>query len=62
MGGTSFVKRHALPLYFVLAYAIAWGGILIAVGPGNIPAPESRSSAALCGCFWRCWSGQALPE
>lgn len=37
MGGTSFVKRHALALYFVLAYAIAWGGILIAVGPGNIP-------------------------
>jgi uncharacterized protein len=33
-----FIKKHLLPIYFVLACAISWGGILIVVGPDGIPA------------------------
>jgi len=29
----SFVKRHSLPIYFVLAFAIAWIGSFVLVGP-----------------------------
>ncbi|MEW6403145.1 MAG: CPBP family intramembrane glutamic endopeptidase [Chloroflexota bacterium] len=34
----AFMKRHAVLTYFVLTFAISWGGILIAFGPGGIPA------------------------
>jgi membrane protease YdiL (CAAX protease family) len=38
-----FIKRHPLPTYYVLTFAISWGGILIAAGPGGIPvATELR--------------------
>ncbi len=31
-----FVKRHSLLTFFILAFAISWGGVLILVGPGGI--------------------------
>jgi membrane protease YdiL (CAAX protease family) len=31
-----FIKRHPLPVYFTLAFAISWGGILMVIGPGGI--------------------------
>ena len=38
-----FIKRHPLPTYYVLTFAISWGAILIAAGPGGIPvATELR--------------------
>lgn len=37
----SLIKKHPLLTYFALTFAISWGGVLIAVGPGGIPAtPE----------------------
>jgi membrane protease YdiL (CAAX protease family) len=37
----SFINRHAVLIYFALVFAISWGGILIVIGPGGIPAtPE----------------------
>jgi len=38
----TFVKRHSLLSYFVLVFAISWGGMLIVAGPGGI-----RSEMAL---------------
>src|SRR5215216_7332712 len=32
----TFVKRHSLLSYFVLVFAISWGGMLIVAGPGGI--------------------------
>jgi uncharacterized protein len=37
----SFVQRHPMLTYFILAFTISWGGFVIAVGPGRFPAtPE----------------------
>jgi len=33
----AFIKKHPLPTYFALTFAISWGAILIVVGPGGIP-------------------------
>jgi len=60
MGGTSFVKRHALPLYFVLAYAIAWGGILMAVGPGNIPGAGEQIERGFMWVFLAMLAGPSI--
>jgi hypothetical protein len=38
----AFIKRHPVPVYFVLTFAISWGGILLIIGgPAAIPGtPE----------------------
>ena len=37
----SFARRHPAFTYYVLVFAISWGGILLLVGPGGIPGrPE----------------------
>ena len=33
MNVKAFIQRHPVVFYFVLAYAIAWGGCIAAVGP-----------------------------
>jgi membrane protease YdiL (CAAX protease family) len=43
----AFINRHAVLIYFALAFAISWGGVLVAVGPGGIPAtPEQTDMQA----------------
>jgi uncharacterized protein len=37
---TAFIKRHPVLTFYILAFAISWGGILIVVGPGGYPSPE----------------------
>lgn len=34
----SFINRHAVLAYFGLAFALSWGGVFAAVGPGGFPA------------------------
>lgn len=31
----AFIKKHAVPAYFTLTFAISWGGFLLVVGPGG---------------------------
>ena len=39
---TAFIKRHPLVTYYILTFAISWGGMLLAIGgPGGLPGtPE----------------------
>ena len=45
----AFIKRHPLLCYFALAFAISWGGILIAVGlgPGGFSATPQQLQMAV---------------
>ncbi len=36
------IKRHPVATYFILAFGIAWGGILFVVGPGGIPGSGAQ--------------------
>jgi uncharacterized protein len=38
----AFIKRHPMLTYFALTFIISWGGILIVVGPGGIPATNKE--------------------
>jgi uncharacterized protein len=38
----AFIKRHPILTYFALTFIISWGGILIVVGPGGIPATNKE--------------------
>jgi hypothetical protein len=38
-----FIKRHAVLAYFILTFAISWGGVLLVIGgPGRIPGTEKQ--------------------
>jgi membrane protease YdiL (CAAX protease family) len=39
---TAFVKRHAVLTYYVLVFAISWGGVLIVVGPAGFPGTSAQ--------------------
>jgi len=39
----TFIKRHPVLTYYALAFAISWGGMLILVGPGGIPATPEQT-------------------
>jgi membrane protease YdiL (CAAX protease family) len=36
------IKTHPLPIYFILAFAISWGAILISVGLDGLPVSEDQ--------------------
>ncbi len=38
----NFIKMHALPIYFILAFAISWGSILLSVGPDGFPVTADQ--------------------
>lgn len=60
MSETSFARRHALALYFVLAHAIAWTGILWIVGPGNIPGSAEVIGRKLIPVFLAMLAGPSI--
>lgn len=44
----AFIKRHPVLTYFVLTFAISWGGILIIIGgPSAIPTPSEQAMKLL---------------
>jgi hypothetical protein len=45
---TAFIKRHPLPTYYVLTFAMSWGGLLVTIGGlGGLPGtPEQADRAA----------------
>lgn len=42
----AFIKRHALSIYYALAFAISWGGFLLVLGPDGFFATGSDIAGA----------------
>lgn len=42
-----FIGRHPVPSYFVLTFAISWGGFVAAVGPGGFMNTDVWQTASL---------------
>jgi membrane protease YdiL (CAAX protease family) len=40
----AFIKRHPALTYYVLAFAISWGSLLMVAAPGGIPGPSAHVS------------------
>lgn len=38
----TMIKKHSVLIYFVLTFAISWGGILFVLGPNVTPAEEAE--------------------
>jgi uncharacterized protein len=38
----AFIKSHPLLTYFVLTFAVSWGGFVLVVGPGGFPGTGSQ--------------------
>jgi len=45
------VKSHPLLSYFALTFAISWGGFVLAVGPGGIPATKEQFTTIPLGAI-----------
>ena len=41
----SFVYRHPIWIFYLLVFAISWGGILVVVGPGRVPGTPEEVNA-----------------
>jgi membrane protease YdiL (CAAX protease family) len=41
----AFIKNHAVPAYFVLTFAISWGGFLLVVGPSGFGSTSWQTDA-----------------
>jgi len=40
----ALLRRHASAIYFVLAFAVSWGGVCAVIVPGDIPAAPDRAA------------------
>jgi hypothetical protein len=40
-----FIKRHPVPAYFLLTFAISWGGFFWVVGPGGFASANWQIEA-----------------
>ena len=56
----SFINRHPLLAYYVLAFAISWGGFLMVVGPGGFPGTKEQFETLLPFVAWAMLAGPSV--
>ena len=42
----TFIKQHSAAIYFVLTFAITWGGMILVIGPGGFPVSAGQFETA----------------
>jgi membrane protease YdiL (CAAX protease family) len=42
----SFIKRHAVPIYFILTFALSWGCMAMIISPNRFPMTAEQSEMA----------------
>lgn len=60
MGFGNLLRRHAILVYFVLAFATAWGLILLIVGEGGLQPTTARTMQTVLLVFLAMLSGPSL--
>jgi len=43
----AFIQRHPVLIYFIIVFAISWGGILMVIGPGGILGTKEISEGLM---------------
>jgi membrane protease YdiL (CAAX protease family) len=56
----TFMKRHPVPSYFALAFAISWGGLLIVIGPGGFTGTTEPTDVMLPLVYLAMFAGPSL--
>ena len=56
----AFIRRHAVLTYYILVFAISWGGILIVVGPGRIPGTAEEVELTYPGVILALLAGPSV--
>ena len=56
----AFVRRHPVAVYFSLAFAISWGGVLAVVGPEGIPGTPAQTEALFPSVYLAMLAGPSL--
>lgn len=56
----TFIKRHPVASYFVLAIAISWSGILAIVLPTTFPAPEAEAERLFVAVYLAMLAGPSV--
>ena len=55
------LERHALAIYFVLAFAISWGGVLLVIGgPAGVPGTKEETDRLFPFVFLAMLAGPSL--
>jgi uncharacterized protein len=57
---TTFIKRHPIAGYFVLANVLSWAGILAIVLPGSIPASPSDAERLFVAVYLAMLAGPSI--
>jgi CAAX protease family protein len=57
---TTFIRRHPVLTYFLLTFAISWGGFAIAVGPRGFTSLNWELEAALLPAVLATFAGPSL--
>ena len=55
-----FVRRHSVLTYYLLTFAISWGGILALVGPGHVPGTPEEVEARYAPVILALLAGPSL--
>jgi len=56
----SAIRNHPVASYFVLAFAISWGGILVVIRGGAIPAPAEEAHRLFVAVYLAMLAGPSI--
>ena len=56
----TFIKRHPVPTYFALTFAISWGGFVLVVGPSGFPGAPEQFETLLPFVAWAMLAGPSV--
>lgn len=55
-----FIRKYPVAVYFILAFAISWGGFVLVVGPGGFPGLPEKFEAMLPSVAFAMLAGPSI--